>query len=201
MYKNYFVLNIKDVPSIYIEEDEEIRKTAWFDYRIMTSAECTDLFAETYQKTWRKYHAKLFDIKESLQTQPQNNDVVSLWLARQAADRIGCKYDFYLNTVFQIFDARGWDKLPSEHQLHSEELSIDITRMWEERCNDVLQLAESPYFTAVFYSVDPEQVNYYVYLIAQLKKRERGRIVFHDLIKRGILPHNALIWSSTKSIR
>jgi hypothetical protein len=201
LYKNYFVLNIKEVPSIYIEEDEEIRKTAWFDYRIMTSAECTDLFAETYQKTWSKYQAKLFDVKESLRIQPQNNDVLSLWLARQAADRIGCKYDFYMNTVFQIFDQRGWDKLPTERQLHSEELSIDISRMWEERCNDVLQLAESPYFTAEAYSYYPNQYQYYAYLIEQLQRRAQGRMIMEDLVKRGILPQSAPTWPSLKLIR
>lgn len=191
LLEHYFLFE-EGLDPIEREEEEELRRNAWFDYRIMTAAECTFLFAKTYQRTFARYHGKLFDIREELRTCPQINNIAPIWEARQAADRIGCKYDFYLNVVFSIFDARGWQKLPTAKQLQSEELSIDISRMWQERCDEVLQLAESEHFTGSRYkahpSAYPEQIDYYRWLIAQLRKRPHGGMVAKDLIKRGIFP-------------
>jgi hypothetical protein len=166
----------------------------------MQPAQLTFLFAEYYWNQYLSSYKETKDVRTVDRVAPftprnifESDDLTAMWLARQAADSIGCKYFFYLSHVFNVFTSRGWKNLPRPNQIYSEELVISVTTAWKQRCIDVLQIAESSFYTASAYVSHPDQIAYYQYLQGHINKRSNRHIVVAALLEKEIIPRSLAI--------
>lgn len=177
------------------EDEAGLRELRWFDYRHMLPAQATYLFAAQYRFEYIEAYKRTVDIRTAHLVSPfspedvfKSSELVSMWLARREADRIGCKYDFYLRTIFERFPDRGWRNLPRPNQLYAEELVLDIEDFWKRRCREVLQLADAPFFFADRYVAHPDQDAYHTWVVGQIKQREHKHLTLARVLKNNILP-------------
>lgn len=186
-----WILELSKIPQELRDEEPKLMQTRWFDYRHLLPAQATELFALTYVDVYRELYAQMQDMRIAGRVKPLLNDeifespdLLPFWRARQAADSIGCKYDFYLRFAFKRFWDRGWRYLPRPNQLYGEELILDIHDAWEEAKRCVLHLARLQRFQPGHYDGHPDQDAYHAYLIEQIKSREHQHMLLSRLVFR-----------------
>jgi hypothetical protein len=175
-----WALELSRVHATHRTVEADLFASRWFDYRHLLPGQATYLFAEYYSILYRKAYETTVDVDSSADISPfsprdifESSELTSMWLGRQAADAVGCPYDFYLRVVFARSADRGWRNIPRPNQLYSEEVVNDVSLAWGQRCKDVLQLATDSRFTAETYVGHPDQDAYYEWLAQQVGKRER----------------------------
>lgn len=192
--QEYFQMALALIPVGLREQEAELRTTRWFDYRFMRPAEATYLFAAEYRHAYIEAFKRCRDIRTADKVRPftpdnifESKELNSMWQARQAADAIGCKYNFFLTFAFKRFEHRGWRHFPRANHLAAEELCLDIRDAWATECRASLQVAELPLYRADKFADLPEQHEYYAWLCGQVKQREHpylalSRLVYTDPI-------------------
>lgn len=182
------------IHELHREEESALMQSRWFDYLQMLPAEATYLFAAQYRYEYLEAYKRVKDIGSVDTISPfspenifESADLTSMWLARREADSIGCKYDFYLRMSFDRFAGRGWKNLPRPNQIHSEELTQDITTAWKIRCREVLQLADNNFFFHESYIGHPNQDRYYSWVVEQIKIREHKHLAIARVLGAGIV--------------
>ena len=174
-----WMIELVQVPAEYREQEAALMRSRWFDYRHLLPAQATLLFAEKYRAYYQEFYGKTRCINHAGNVDPLRGfsleaggaNFLCMWQARQEADRIGCKYDFYLRYVFNRFWDRGWKCLPRPNQIFSEELSADIADAWATECLASLQFATSERFRNESYCGHPDQIAHHSFLIEQVKLR------------------------------
>lgn len=191
-----WLLEVAKVPQELRDDEAELMQSRWFDYRDLLPSQATYLFADTYVSAYREAYSKARDYRVADEVAPllvldifNSADLLPFWRARQAADRIGCKYDFYLRFVMNRYLERGWGYLPRPNQLDGEEVALDVADAWSELLRCTLQLAVKPDFQPGSYRSLPDQDAYHLYLVEQIKKREHHHMVLSRLVfKNRVLP-------------
>lgn len=191
-----WVIELSVIPPELREDEAELMQKRWFDYRDLLPAQATELFANTYVEIYRDMYGAFIDIRDAEEIKPltgvdlfESPDLLPFWRARQAADSLGCKYDFYLRFAFKRFVERGWRYFPRPNQLYGEELVLDIADSWEEAKRCMLYLAKSYRFDPAGYFGHPDQDAYHAYLVEQIKAREHQHMLLARLVfKEGVLP-------------
>lgn len=186
-----WMLELAHIPAELREDEAALQSSRWFDYRHLLPAQATLLFATTYEEVYREKYAQLRDYRDAHKVAPlrgqdifKSTDLLPLWRARQAADRIGCRYDFYLRFAFDRAWERGWAYMPRPNQLYGEDLVLDVADAWAELRRASLQLARSERFKMARYNGHPDQDAYHDYLIEQVRDREHPHLVLARLIYR-----------------
>lgn len=191
-----WLLEIAHIPQELREQEAELGQSRWFDYRDLLPAQATYLFADFYDVVYREFYAMTRDYEsaETVMTRIKedvfaSSELISFWRARQEADRIGCRYDFYLRFIFKRVWDRGHRMLPRPNQLYGEELVLDIKDAWEHTIAVTLQKASKPRFMQNAFVGHPDQTAYYTYLVEQIKKREHPYMLLARLVfKEKVLP-------------
>ena len=167
-------------------EEPALRQSRWFDYRQKLPIECTQIFADTYCKLYREMYATLRDYEyaEKITGNLSQGDLMSLWQARQAADRMGCPYEFYIRYAMTRTFERCWKYIPRPNQIYNEELYLDGIDLWEKTKREILFLANSDYFKNQSYNGHPDQHAYHAYLIQMVKFRPVPEMILTRLIFR-----------------
>lgn len=190
----YAMLELANIPAEDRAPESGLFRLRWFDQSAMMPSEATFFFAHVYREAVRAHYAKTVDyrtanslavIPEDIFTSPE---LLSVWRARQAADSIGCRYDFYIRAFLNRSLERGWHNVPRPNHLYSEEVILDIRDAWVDAKRAYLQEPEHEFFKAHNYVGHPKQVDYIDYLTAFIKTREHPHLVIGSLIKRGLLP-------------
>jgi len=193
---------LKLVPPQFRELEPELYSLRWFDYRRMLPSRATQLFVKTYDSQYRAQYAKTQDAGAALTLKVagvaddifKSGALLQFWRARQEADRIGCRYPFYLRFVFDRMFQRGWRYLPRPNQLFDDDISLDVEVAWLEAKRQTLQLAKSPIFLAANYCGLPEQDAYYLYLVQQVQARPApARVLARLVYKDKMLPESVAI--------
>lgn len=186
-----WLLELAHIPDDMRQDESLLQTSRWFDQRHMLPAQATYRFAAEYQAAYRDSYAEMRDYRKAESATPlvhedifKGADLLPLWRARQEADRIGCRYDFYLRFVFRRCWDRGWHYLPRPNQLYGEELTLDVKDAWETLRKASLQLASEPRFRVGNYEGHPDQDSYHQYLIEQVKDRVQQHLVLARLIYR-----------------
>lgn len=191
--KEDWLIELERIPDSIRVQESKLYTRKWFDYRDLLPIQATQEFADCYVRVYKDYYAKTRDLgmSDSVQHALDTNNVRHsqslnvLTKARQCADIIGCKYDFYLRFAFERFLHRAWRYLPRPNQLYSEELVLDARDHWSLTKKTSLQLAEKERFLVVNYTGHPDQDAYHAYLIEQVRSREHpemslGRVLFRE---------------------
>lgn len=204
----YVTLALTKIPEHLRENEAELRTTRWFDYRFMTPAQATYLFAAEYRKAYIDAFARTRDIRKAEEIRPFSPDDIfdskelnAMWQARQAADAIGCKYDFFLRFAFLRFEHRGWRFFPRANHLSAEELVLDIRDAWGTTCRASLQTAALDTFQAAAFDQLPEQSEYYTWLCSQVRQREHPHLALSGLVyTNGVMPEQVASEHFTQEI-
>jgi hypothetical protein len=185
----YQALAVTKIPQHIRENEAELRTSRWFDYRFMTPAEATYLFAAEYRHAYIEAFKRTRDIRTADKVRPfspddifESKELTAMWQARQAADMIGCRYEFFLRFAFLRFEHRGWRFFPRANQLSPEELVLDIRDAWATECRASLQVAQLPIYRAEAYAGVPEQDEYHEWLCGQVKHREHPHLALSRLV-------------------
>ena len=160
------------------KEESALMATRWFDYRLLHPVQATLFFARVYENAIRDIHARTKDQLEAesvLVLDDANvlntRDGTSYWQARQACDRIGCRYDFALRWIMNRYTDRGWQVFPRPNQLYGVELVMDLADAWAIECSASLQFPISPFYRTEHYVGHPDQDAYQAWLVGQIKSR------------------------------
>lgn len=193
--QQYWMLELNRVHELHRQDEAGLLSSRWFDYRMMSPAQATYLFAAHYAHEYLETYKRIRDIRTVESVSPfapedifASKELTPMWLARQEADRLGVKYDFFLHYAFDRFADRGWKAMPRPNQLYGEELLLDIRDAWQRRCREVLQLAENPFFFEIAYVAHPDQDRYYAWVVEQIKMREHKHMALARVLKDKILP-------------
>lgn len=170
---------IDAIPRDLLTREADLMKTKWFDYRILHPWQATALFLEAY----RSEHAWIMRKREDVTTHwfkkgisvsklhnARSQQMISLWKARQAADAIGCPYDFFCRELLDWAEKRNWTHLPRVSQLYAEENIEAITELWTAGKKYRLRTATEPCFHR---DAGDEwyQEGYRLFLVEQVKLR------------------------------
>ena len=194
-YEDSWVLELSAIPDADRVVEAELYRMKWYDYRNLLPAQATQLFAESYIELWRDWYARTRDLDDAPSTTPLLNEHVmksadgrAMWRARQAADRIGIKYELFIEFAFNRAFERGYGYLPRPNQLYDEALIGDAGDFWAELKTVSLQTSKAPQAL----SADPDQPDlrsYHEYLIEQCKKRPYPELALNTVVYRlGHLP-------------
>jgi hypothetical protein len=181
-----WLYELANIPEELRLAEPALRQTRWFDYRDQLPMQLTQTFAESYSELYREMYATTRDYEyaEKVTGGLVQADLLSLWLARQAADRVGCPYGFYIRFSMMRTFERQWKYIPRPNQLYGEELVLDLVDTWASAKKDILFLAKGQFYKAQNFKGHPDQRDYHEYLIQNVKTRAVPEMVLTRLIFR-----------------
>jgi hypothetical protein len=184
------VLALKHVKPELRGLEAGLYQTKWFDYRHLHPVSATYLFAHHYQEQVRVIYAKTRDIEKAKDAKafvtpdifvlPELTAIVT---ARQAYDRIGMRYDFGIAYTFNRTCDRGWGYFPRPNQLYGEELLMDLSDAWHQRCVDSYQFVQESRFKMNRYVGHPDQIAHQEWALNQCTKRQHPHMLLSTLLK------------------
>tara|TARA_B100002049_G_scaffold236750_1_gene224415 strand:+ start:3166 stop:3855 length:690 start_codon:yes stop_codon:yes gene_type:complete len=176
------------------KKEPALFESKWFDYRSLHPVHATELFAECYREAYRRIAAERIDYIDGLKNSGikpgglfdlTKTQATGLWRARQSADSLGCRYDFYTLTALRWCEDRHWDRVPRPNQLYSEALVEHVSFRWRLYSAQCLQLAQDGRFTQLTPDrLDSQQRAYVDYLVAQVHDRVHPELAVHSLVTR-----------------
>lgn len=181
---------IDAIPRPLLVKETDLMSTKWFDYRTLHPWQATAIFLEAY----RSEHAWVMRKREDVQSHwfhkgikvsklhnAGSRQLVSIWKARQAADLVGCPYDFYCRELLDWAEKRNWTHLPRINQLYTEEHIEVVKELWERGKRDRLRVATEPCFEREA-GDEWYQRDYRDFLIEQIKMRAHKEFSLATLI-------------------
>jgi len=127
-----------------------------------------------------------FVIREGL-TFIDSRERLSFWKLRQLADRIGIRYDFFLNQAMkwyreQCFRSGKVHAPRPSHIATNEELLATVMLAWEGELETRLQIPKDPIFSTIKFVGSPLQLSYERFAIEQVGKYRHQRFSLSSLI-------------------
>ncbi|MFP5300064.1 hypothetical protein R2R70_02460 [Cobetia sp. SIMBA_158] len=178
------------IPRPLLQEESALMSSKWFDYRTLHPWQATAVFLEAYRSEHAWVMRKREDVKshwfhKGIKVAKLHNagsqQLVSIWKARQAADRVGCPYDFYCRELLDWAEKRNWTHLPRINQVYSEDHIEVVKELWERGKRDRLRVATEPCFEREA-GDDWYQRDYRDFLIEQVKMRAHREFSLAALI-------------------
>jgi hypothetical protein len=161
-------------------DEAEVFQSKWLGYADMHPVRATYFFAHVYKQQTKWWIEATQDLRDADSTPAFNGvdiflstEYTAMWLARQAADRYGMPYDFYLAFAARRARDRFFHRFPRPNQLYGEEFELDAKAEWDETLGRSLQYARDPQTRQ-----DPEHVSF---VVGQIKARS---LPHHNLLAR-----------------
>ena len=161
------------------QPEAELMRLKWFDYRRMHPLKATYYFAHCYSKAYGEFLALAVDrnmryargIKEV--DFIESREAKSIWKLRQAIDRSGMSYPFFLRFAMNWCFKSLWKRPPRPSQLlHNEELWADAIQAYQESLASSMRFAQDPWYRASMFENHSFQIDYQEFIIAQIKSRK-----------------------------
>lgn len=161
--------------------------TRWWDYRLEHPTLSTYRYAYAYLEAHRNWWRQYIDCDRADEQTLwkgdlfNSRDIVSFWLARQFADRLGMPYSF----VLEFASARAYGQqmrcIPRPNQLYTEEFEIDLQAAWTSDLETRFRLPTIQYYKVENYCHSRAQDEFRAWLILRIHTRQHPR---HRLIAR-----------------
>jgi hypothetical protein len=155
------IIGLKIDP-LHREDQADLMRTRWFEYRTMHPVAATYLFAQLYREQVEKFAAAYVDIRTADQAKaftPEDifysRDMTGMWLARSSADRVGVPYEVLLAFAQQRALDRTFQRYPRPNQLYGEEFEADLLDHWNHRKGHSLQYSRAARFGLAQYHMLP----------------------------------------------
>lgn len=177
-----------NIAESYQDEEKELMKTKWFDYRHLHPVQATDLFAQQYRKAYREYTKRRKDYLEVHNgssddiTSMSKRKLTALTKARRAADRHCIPYDLYISAAFDWAESRIWKRIPMPNHLYGELCLAFILKRWQNILMYSLHLPSSETFYAHHYNQEQHQIAFYKWLSYTLSQKRSAEYALHSLM-------------------
>ena len=192
----------KNIDPEKIRIEPFLYRTKWFDYRFISPAEATNLFADEYRQLYREAWRTHFDRDEALHKQGiasgdvfaarDRRGLAGIWTARQMADAVGVPYKFFIRYGIEYFlSLRKVDHLPRPNQLVNVDIAHEVERKWKESCAAIPTFSRDERYLDVNFRNESAQVDHRAWLLKLIKRQTRSecRHMIRVLcLERGFLP-------------
>lgn len=213
----YEEIAVTRIDKKYRRNEAELMSKTWWDYRTMHPTKRTYLFAAFYREQFRALYQRHIshDISENVRgySRPDPLDnrpnkgkrsklptPTYLWRARQAADYIGCPYDFFCFHActtalrhktsdvavgrMRTVDAR--KLMLSASNLYEEQVFMKVYEKWEETQRSAPRFARSEEFVIKPGMRPTElQAEHERHLIAHAKKMMNPEFLLANAVRKG----------------
>lgn len=162
---------LEKIDSDLIRDESRLMAIKWFDYRFISPAYATIIFAEHYSNIYRGLYRRYRDAftadhHTGLGTSAEGildgnaRTLTSLWKARQAADEAGMPYKMFIRLLMEKHAEKSHGKLLHPNQLLSEKREKHFDPAfdrWLEGKHIEFPAPERPHFKASNYRAHPWQ--------------------------------------------
>jgi len=204
------VLAISKVDHKLLKLEADLYETKWWDYRHLHPVAATYAFAHEFNKAYQFIVKRCRDLergqymkgfkgedifepkitkrrnKTTGQTETKESDeIVAFWKARQSADRLGIRYDFYIRKAMMWAEDRNYRNIPRPIHLYSVGLVEHLTACWIEERKARLQSADDESYLIENYSAHPDQDAYQEWALEQVAHRQHKDFALHHYLQRG----------------
>lgn len=199
---HYELFTIANFTSKQLMPEAGLMEVKWFDYRQLHPLQATYYFVKCYTQAYRNFTRKAINVDIAPYVRCFSDvdfvsarEKVSVLQLRQLVDRLGMRYDFFLNFAMdwhhKMSDVDGRVHAPRPgHLLSNEELIADVMLAWEEQCEIRLQIAKNSYYrTSEFNYRDRDQYAHEAFMLKQVMSRKHPRfslgvvIYEHDVVR------------------
>lgn len=180
-------------------------RTKWFDYRFLTPAEATELFADQYRELFRSFWRMHFDLREAHLKEGiaekhifsgDRRSLAGIWVARQCADGLGVPYEYFIRYGLEHLMSGRSRRIPRPNQLFDEQACNYVDKKWQEAIASRRFLSDDPRYLTVNFRGDPTQCDYRQWLLRLIKLRSRvGRrdAIQAFCFEKGVLPREMAV--------
>lgn len=186
------VLAIKSVDPRFLKLEAELFESKWWDYRRLHPVIATYLFAHEYNNAYQWIVKRCRDIERGQYMKGfkgkdifEGKEVIAFWKARQSADRLGMRYDFYIRTAMKWAEDRNWRNIPRPIHLYSDDLVEHLKEKWAEEARARLQSATAECYRIDSYSAHPDQDAYREWAFEQVSRRPYKEFALHHYMQHG----------------
>jgi hypothetical protein len=190
-FLNYEVLTIQHIPRKDLKDETALMTSKWFDYRRLHPMQASYYFVHCYTQAFRNFYRKAINVEAAPFVRCvkehdflEAREKLTLWRLRQLCDRIGIRYDFFLNYTldrhYRMVAAGGKVYPPRPaHILNNESLIADAALAWEEWLSTSLQFAKDPFYRVSNFSDDRRQLDHEAFVVKQIKARRLKHFSIH----------------------
>jgi hypothetical protein len=179
------------------EFEVALMHTKWFDYRSLTAAQATYLFAHHYRSAFRTmYHKHIDHVRAEYIRALKHEDlfacdagvVSGIWRARQHADAMCIPYDVYLTDALDTAMNVHRTHLPRPTQLYTDRIVANVQNRWVQRQRSRLYVAESALYRNQHYRGLPSQNDHHEWLFTQIDLRANRSHWIERFVSDDLLP-------------
>lgn len=188
------VLTIQNIPRKTLKEETALMQTKWFDYRRLHPLHSTYFFMHCYTLAYREFVRVAVDMDKAPYAKPikgndflENRERLAFWRLRQLADKLGIRYDFFLNRSMkwymeECFRRESLYAPRPGHIATNEELLATVMMAWEEEVATRLQVPADPWYKVANFTGDVHQLAQEAFAVAQVNGHQHKRFSLSSLI-------------------
>lgn len=204
-------LMLAKIPPAQLEVELERMQTKWWDYRNLHPVKATYLFAHHYNLAYkavvqmsrdveRGAHMKAWKGKDIFE---RKTELTGLWKARQNADALGMRYDFYCLQALKWAEDRNWKNLMRPTAMYSDDVTEFLQEAWMTECRARLQVAMHPRYQLVNNFGHVDQEAYRKWALGQVSARQHKEFALHTyMVSNAQLdPAEATEWFGADAVR
>lgn len=180
------VLAIQNIDHKLRGKESRLYSMKWFDCRQMHPTQATYLLAHLYSRAYADFMSTCADRGLRFMAGFKGKDFFlsrerkSFWRLRQRIDELGIPYDFFLRAAMNWHIAAGWKQPPRPAHISSnDEMTLEITNLWELECRAKLPFAASLRYTAENFVGAPDQIEYEETLTTRIMQRPVPKYALH----------------------
>jgi hypothetical protein len=137
--------------------EPELGQKRWFDVRGLHPTLATYYYTRCFTEAVQQFHATCIDERTASTTKGlmredifecDPREATSMWLARRAADEVGCPYPFVMRFAQARALTRHFFRFPRPNQLHGEEFQDDLLTEWTVTKARAIQYSREPNLSA-----------------------------------------------------
>ena len=166
------------IDPMHRDGEADLMRSRWFDLRDIHPTMATYFYAHCYKVQTRTFYEQVVDIQTSERVRAfapddifKGRDLTAMWIARRAADKLGCPYAWLLRFASDRALNRLYRTFPRPNQMYGEEFELDAADAWQELQARSLQFSKMQAYQALKYRGARRQDEHIAYLVSQVKAR------------------------------
>lgn len=174
---------VQHIDPVLLVDEAHLYQVKWFDYRPMHPAAATYLMVHHYNIAYGDFLRRAVDHKQGYVKAISGKDFMlhkernSLWRLRQAIDRTGTPYDFFMRCCMNWHIHEGFGKGVQHpprpaHILDRDDMFLAVSNAWTRERRSRLRFAEHPHFLVENWCSSAAQRDYESYLVRSIGQRE-----------------------------
>ncbi|MGF3021653.1 hypothetical protein ACQVP2_02340 [Methylobacterium aquaticum] len=165
------------------QDERELAKTKWFDYRFLSPIEATLKFVEDYQRAYRVQWRQSFDTATADKKRAiasgglwhDRKEFTEFWNARAHADWLGVDYFIYCMVSMETALRRARQKrILRPGQMRSKDCVQAVQKRQEEEMSGRVWLSELPHYREENFCALPDQIAHQRHVAQTVRRRSNA---------------------------